>query len=247
MTNSITGSIKFFNIEKHFGFVTVDSDDYIVNLKTVESVGFRGSDMISGCPLEFIPETVDGRKRVLEIKRIGDRSPSAPRTVSKSASPPVEVGQWLIGSVDNYVAQRGFGFIKVEGFSNVFFHISQVQSGMIPVVNATYHFLTSPGDHGPVATNLRVYARNQVDAHENKKLFSVKLDGQLAFYEVDTTNEDDQVVRECLPTTCLAKAREAIGKSISHPVPKNFGKASNNPALSQLMKDGGWMKQQKAA
>jgi cold shock CspA family protein len=186
--------------------------------------------MITGAVVEFIPEMVDGKRRVVEITRIGlelarpakAASTSQPAVVLRPAAKLAEAGQLLVGHIDRYDTSRGFGFLRVEGYNNVFFHVSALESAAAPVVNGTYRFVVAAGERGPVANCVQAYCRTQVDAHDGKKLFSIKLDGETAYYEVDTSG-----TIELLSTISLAKAREVIGKVITHQPSSGHGVKTN--------------------
>lgn len=239
MAGTSTGAIKFYLADKKYGFITIDEKDVFVHASTVEAAGFHPSDMVTGALIEVtIGDGRDNKPQAIAITRIGlqlakkpkgDRRVTKSRPEPKSSPPTAKAGSQHIGMIDNYNVDRGFGFLAItdeEGLSNLFFHISAISTGKAPNKSENFIFDVEDGPKGPVAVRLRRYCRNQVDAHEAKKLFAIKFDGTVVDYEVDT-EDDGNVSTESLDTACLATAREKIGKSIVHELPQNHGVKTN--------------------
>ena len=135
---------------------------------------------------------------------------------------------------------ESYGFLQVLGEENskdVFFHKSCLRQGLCQE-GQLYWFTTEEDECDKVqAMNMLLHRpelkRTQVDSAGEVTLQKVTV-GQ---YTYDYESFDGTSVMS-LGTTCLAKARAAIGKEISHPVPENVGKPTNDPTLSQSMKSG---------
>lgn len=101
----ITGKVKFFNKQRGFGFLDVDSKDYFVHISDVE-----GENLLGGELVEFKP--VEGHKglQAIEIVRL---------------DPPVMKEE--TGVVHYYDESKGYGFISREGKADVFAHFTDFE------------------------------------------------------------------------------------------------------------------------
>lgn len=61
----------------------------------------------------------------------------------------------MVGTVKFYNGTRGFGFIKREGQTDIFFHISDVKRGYQPREGDSVEFEVGQGPKGPTAKNVR--------------------------------------------------------------------------------------------
>ena len=59
------------------------------------------------------------------------------------------------GTVKFFNREKGFGFIKQNSGSDLFFHISQVKSGE-PQENDEVEFTVGEGKRGPAAENVKI-------------------------------------------------------------------------------------------
>lgn len=60
------------------------------------------------------------------------------------------------GSVKFFNADKGFGFIKKEDGSDIFFHVSEVQESRELQENDQVQFEEGEGRKGPCATNIKL-------------------------------------------------------------------------------------------
>lgn len=96
------GKVKFFNSQKGFGFIESQGEDYFVHITDVS-----GPILIENEEVEF--EGVEGQKglQAIEVARLN----------------PPEMAQEL-GEVVRLEVGKGFGFVSIQGKSDVFFHFS---------------------------------------------------------------------------------------------------------------------------
>lgn len=83
-------------------------------------------------------------------------------------------------------------------------------------------------DHKPAPKPVEI--RTVVDRVGDNRLVKVTLGRDVLGYQLEVMGESGKVVSiEGLGKLSLAEARALIGKSISHPVPHNAGKPTNDP------------------
>ncbi|MEM1132277.1 MAG: cold-shock protein [Pseudomonadota bacterium] len=124
-----TGTVKFFNSNKGFGFIQRDGggDDVFVHISAVERAGLEG--LAEGQKLEFTLIDRGGKVSASDLKIDGEVIP----VESKPAPPQRELtGERASGTVKFFNAMKGFGFIqRDDGEADAFVHISAVErSGM---------------------------------------------------------------------------------------------------------------------
>jgi cold shock CspA family protein/nucleoside phosphorylase len=122
------GVVKFFNVQKGFGFITRDDggEDVFVHISAVEQAGLTG--LAEGQPLDFTLVDRGGRVSATELRIEGD-----PLPVEDQAPQRDQTGETALGTVKFFNATKGFGFItRDDGQPDVFVHISAVErAGMI--------------------------------------------------------------------------------------------------------------------
>jgi cold shock CspA family protein len=267
MTNStLTGSIKFFNTDKNFGFVTVEGVDHHFKLATLKAAGFQATDAIVGATVEFNPETTAGRPRVGSVKRIGMQLANPPKQAKTTSPEPqmIEIGKRYIGEVINYHDDRGFGFMKVLGgkFRNVYFHVSNMLVDDLPIEGERYHFTAVEG-RTSVAAGMLFIAIADVTPDDYEKLvknFGQKDEApapanQLVRKQVDKNDAGDKLIKVSrfgrlvhyeverandMGTYILEGVRTLVEArdEIGKVLPeiRTESKPTNDPALSQSMK-----------
>ena len=135
-----TGTVKFFNAQKGFGFVVRDDggEDVFVHISAVEAIGLRElaegqklaftltdrNGRISATDLVIEGEILEPKPRSFEDRGPRERSGGFERTPSD--------GTRYEGTVKFFNGQKGFGFIqRDDGAPDAFVHISAVErSGM---------------------------------------------------------------------------------------------------------------------
>ena len=137
-----SGTVKFFNREKGFGFIVRDDggDDVFLHISAVEAAGL--SDIAEGQPLEFALTDRNGRISATELKISGDPLPvtaRAPRPreggfqdrggfAERRQRTPQTDGVRYEGTVKFFNGVKGFGFIaRDDGGEDAFVHISAVE------------------------------------------------------------------------------------------------------------------------
>lgn len=133
-----TGSVKFFNAGKGFGFVARDDggEDVFVHISAVEQIGLTG--LASGQPLGFTLVERNGKISAIDLKIEGEPMPveefaprrdrdEAPRGGSARGRREL-TGERTSGTVKFFNTTKGFGFIaRDDGQADAFVHISAVQ------------------------------------------------------------------------------------------------------------------------
>ena len=123
-----TGSVKFFNRDKGFGFVARDDggEDVFVHISAVEQAGLES--LASGQTLAFTLVDRNGRISATELKITGEHL-----AVDAPAERPTRArrqltGERAAGEVKFFNSSKGFGFIKRDdGGADCFVHISAVE------------------------------------------------------------------------------------------------------------------------
>ena len=124
-----SGTVKFFNAGKGFGFIARDDggDDVFVHISSVERAGLEG--LAEGQQLKFTLVDRGGKISASDLEVVGDLIPVQKR----EAGPQRQLtGERATGTVKFFNAMKGFGFItRDDGQPDAFVHISAVErSGM---------------------------------------------------------------------------------------------------------------------
>ncbi|WP_448584990.1 cold-shock protein [Thermaurantiacus sp.] len=144
IVGSATGTVKFFNREKGFGFITRDDggDDVFLHISALERAGL--DNIAEGQTIAFNLVERNGRISASDIVIQGDllevteRPPRPPRGgfgdrggIGTGRSPrpePVTDGVRYDGTVKFFNGAKGFGFIaRDDGGGDAFVHISAVE------------------------------------------------------------------------------------------------------------------------
>ncbi len=138
-----SGTVKFFNREKGFGFIVRDDggEDVFLHISAVEAAGL--SDIAEGQQLSFALAERNGRISATELKWEGDplpvtaRGPRPPRPGGtgerggfgeRRPRVPQTDGVRYQGTVKFFNGVKGFGFIaRDDGGEDAFVHISAVE------------------------------------------------------------------------------------------------------------------------
>jgi len=131
-----TGTVKFFNAQKGFGFIVRDDggDDAFVHISAVEQAGLTG--LGEGQTLSFTLVDKGGKLSVSDIQTTGEviavQERSAPRERDgggdRGAPQRQLTGEKASGTVKFFNSMKGFGFIqRDDGADDAFVHISAVE------------------------------------------------------------------------------------------------------------------------
>ena len=129
-----SGKVKFFNVQKGFGFISRDDggEDVFVHISAVERAGLEG--LAENQELAFNLVDRGGKISASDLQVVGDVIPVESRASSESAGAPQRslTGEKATGTVKFFNAMKGFGFItRDDGQPDAFVHISAVErSGM---------------------------------------------------------------------------------------------------------------------
>ena len=146
--------VKWFNADKGFGFVQAsDGTEAHLHVRTLEAGGLSG--VSEGMQLKVrISEGPKGSQvsQVLEVMAATAQTASAERQTFQ-ASPRADGSNALevesVGTVKFYKAEKGFGFISVEGLDrDVFVHASVLtRSGLVALAEGQKVALTYAKGH----------------------------------------------------------------------------------------------------
>ncbi|WP_420141397.1 cold-shock protein [Sphingomonas sp.] len=136
-----TGTVKFFNGQKGFGFVVRDDggEDVFVHISAVEQAGLSG--LGEGQKMSFSLVDRGGRISATNLQLEGDIVPvsegRAPAPGGAAGGPQRQLtGERASGTVKFFNAMKGFGFIqRDDGQPDAFVHISAVERAGLPTLN----------------------------------------------------------------------------------------------------------------
>ena len=127
------GKVKFFNVQKGFGFIQRDEggEDVFVHISQVERAGLEG--LAEGQELQFNLVDRGGKISAADLQVVGEVIPVA----QKTAGPQRELtGEKATGTVKFFNSMKGFGFItRDDGKEDAFVHISAVERSGLPGIN----------------------------------------------------------------------------------------------------------------
>jgi CspA family cold shock protein len=123
------GIVKFFNVQKGFGFVQQEGggEDVFVHISAVERAGLEG--LAEGQELQYNLVDRGGKVSAQDLQVVGD----VIAVEAKPVTPQRELtGERVTGTVKFFNAMKGFGFlVRDDGQPDAFVHISAVErSGM---------------------------------------------------------------------------------------------------------------------
>ena len=127
-----TGTVKFFNAQKGFGFIVQDGggEDVFVHISQVERAGLKG--LAEGQTLRFSLVDRGGKVSASDIQIEGELievQDSGRSRDDRGGAPRRELtGEKATGTVKFFNGSKGFGFIqRDDGQPDAFVHISAVE------------------------------------------------------------------------------------------------------------------------
>jgi CspA family cold shock protein len=127
------GTVKFFNVQKGFGFIQQDGggEDVFVHISAVERAGLEG--LAEGQELQYNLVDRGGKVSAQDLQVVGDVIAVA----AKPAAPSRELtGERAKGTVKFFNAMKGFGFlVRDDGQPDAFVHISAVERSGLTALN----------------------------------------------------------------------------------------------------------------
>ena len=125
------GKVKFFNVQKGFGFIQRDEggEDVFVHISQVERAGLEG--LAEGQELQFNLVDRGGKVSAADLQVVGDVIAVAPKAPQRELT-----GEKATGTVKFFNTMKGFGFItRDDGTEDAFVHISAVERSGLPGIN----------------------------------------------------------------------------------------------------------------
>jgi CspA family cold shock protein len=125
------GKVKFFNVQKGFGFIQRDEggEDVFVHISQVERAGLEG--LAEGQELQFNLVDRGGKVSAADLQVVGD-------VIAVPAKAPQRelTGEKATGTVKFFNTMKGFGFItRDDGKEDAFVHISAVERSGLQGIN----------------------------------------------------------------------------------------------------------------
>ena len=125
------GKVKFFNVQKGFGFIQRDEggEDVFVHISQVERAGLEG--LAEGQELQFNLVDRGGKVSAADLQVVGDVIAVAPKAPQRELT-----GEKATGTVKFFNTMKGFGFItRDDGKEDAFVHISAVERSGVSGIN----------------------------------------------------------------------------------------------------------------
>lgn len=127
-------TVNFFDKEKKFGFfLTKAGEEVFVHLGILHRHGFTSLDMKVGAPATIDYEINKGNGRapfiVSELHHLGGMLPCSKgrrngKTKRSATMPGYDVGERVAGVIKKLSPNKDWGFLRVEGRKDLYFHIS---------------------------------------------------------------------------------------------------------------------------
>lgn len=153
--------VLWFNVDKGFGFVKLaDGSDAFLHVRALESAGHR----VVSEGMKLTVRIGEGQKgpqvaEVLEVSSGNSSGTDRPSYSSLPSSKPDSPGEESAGSVKWYNADKGFGFIALEGGSkDVFVHVSTLKQCGLEFLEEGQRVVVTcgQGQKGPEVRSVRL-------------------------------------------------------------------------------------------
>lgn len=160
-STSIEAEVLWFNATKGFGFVKLaDGSDAFLHIRALEAAGH--SAVSEGMRLTVRLGEGPKGPQVADVLAVG------PQTMIKTAAPsshparsaaPIPSGGEQAGTVKWYNAEKGFGFVAIDGgVKDAFVHISALKRSGLEVIQEGQRVVVEvgQGQKGPEVRSLRL-------------------------------------------------------------------------------------------
>ena len=165
----MTVTVKWFNTANGFGFFQQEGGkDIFVHQAHLEKSGFTPDQMQEGASAEisFVTQQ-DGRLSCATIHSLGGVTSFPKHRVQrqrKAIKRLLELGERLNGVLKYYNSEKGYGFLKVDGADDVFFHISAVPKELDDylVEGTVFEFVVGEAEDGRPMANIQCLYEGEV-------------------------------------------------------------------------------------
>ena len=182
MIDTIEGTVKWFNVEKGYGFIAVASQkDVFVHISALERSGLTGAQFAAAQGKQVVFTTEPGRDGCLQVCKVtelaGERTGRRPRMIRRkrhAAAAPrqrtyLKAGDRAVGQIKWFDHQKGYGFLALTSqpdHSDVFLHITAVEEELISylVEGAVFDIVIGETERGLVANPLGLHETQSVAA-----------------------------------------------------------------------------------
>jgi CspA family cold shock protein len=160
-STSIEAEVLWFNAAKGFGFVKLaDGSDAFLHIRALEAAGH--SAVSEGMRLTVRLGEGPKGPQVADVLEVGPQTmikTAAPSSHPARSSAPIPSGAEQAGTVKWYNAEKGFGFVAIDGgVKDAFVHVSALKRSGLEVIQEGQRVVVEvgQGQKGPEVRALRL-------------------------------------------------------------------------------------------